>query len=188
MDRLELIALAFALSMDAFAVAVCKGACLAELKDRGEGLAISVSFGFFQALMPLLGFLLGTRFRSYIESMDHFIAFGLLLFIGGKLLYEAWKNRNEPLVCTPLGFSELILLSVATSIDALAAGVALAVLPGINIWAAISLIGFITLGLCFIGFFTGKRFGAKLHTKAQWVGGIALVLIGAKILIEHLNA
>lgn len=188
MDRLELIALAVALSMDAFAVAVCKGACLAELKDKGEGLAIAASFGFFQALMPLIGFLLGTRFRVYIESMDHFIAFGLLLFIGGKLMMEAWKNRNEPLVCTPLRFGELLLLSIATSIDALAAGVALAVLPNISIWLAVALIGLITLVLCFAGFFIGKRFGAKLHTKAQWVGGIALVAIGAKILIEHLTA
>ena len=187
MSAVTILLLAIGLAMDAFAVAVCKGACLSELKDRGEGLAIAVSFGFFQALMPLIGWALGSRFRVYIESVDHYIAFVLLALIGGKLIYEAWKNSGEELVCTPLRFMELILLSIATSIDALAAGVALAVLD-INIWLSIAQIGVITLVVCLIGFFVGKRFGAKLHTKAQLVGGVALVAIGLKILVEHLSA
>lgn len=183
----EMIALAFALSMDAFAVALCKGACLSEQKDKGESVAVAVSFGFFQALMPLIGWFVGSRFRHYIESVDHYIAFGLLLFIGGKLVYEAWKNRDEELVCTPLHFMELMLLSIATSIDALAAGVAMAVLD-INIWLAIAFIGVITLVISFIGFKVGKKYGAKLQSKAQLVGGIALVIIGIKILTEHLSS
>lgn len=183
----EMIALALALSMDAFAAAVCKGACLAGQKDRGEGLAIAVSFGFFQALMPLIGWLLGSRFRVYIESVDHYIAFGLLAFIGGKLVFEAVKNNGEELVCTPLHFVELLLLSIATSADALAAGVALAVLDT-SIWLAVAHISVITLVLCFAGFIIGKRFGARLYTKAQLIGGIALVGIGIKILVEHLIA
>lgn len=187
MNLTEIIALAFALAMDAFAVALCKGACLSELKDRGEGAAIAVSFGFFQALMPLVGWFLGSRFSHLIESVDHFVAFGLLLFIGGKLIYEAWKSRNEELVCTPLHFVELMLLSVATSIDALAAGVALAMVQ-VNIWLAVGFIGGVTVALCFLGYHIGRRFGAKLQSKAQLVGGLALLIIGTKILIEHLSA
>ncbi|HHT08560.1 MAG: manganese efflux pump MntP family protein [Christensenellales bacterium] len=187
MTLYEMITLAIALSMDAFAVALCKGACLSELKDRGESLAVAVTFGFYQALMPLIGWFFGSRFKEYIESVDHFIAFGLLGFIGIKLVYEAWKSRGEELVCTPLHFMELMLLGIATSIDALAAGIALAVLD-LNIWLAILLIGCITLALSFIGFKLGKRYGIKLQSKAQLVGGLALVIIGTKILIEHLTA
>lgn len=187
MSLREMVVLAFALSMDAFAVALCKGACLSEQKDKGESLAIAASFGFFQALMSLIGWFVGSRFRAYIESVDHYIAFGLLLFIGGKLVYEAWKNRDEELVCTPLHFMELMLLSIATSIDALAAGVAMAVLD-LNIWLAILLIGVITLVMSFIGFKTGKKFGARFQSKAQLIGGIALIFIGIKILVEHLSA
>lgn len=187
MTLYEMITLAVALSMDAFAVALCKGACLSEMKDRGESLAVAVTFGFYQALMPLIGWFFGSRFKEYIESVDHFIAFGLLGFIGIKLVYEAWKSRGEELVCTPLHFMELMLLGIATSIDALAAGIALAVLD-LNIWLAILLIGCITLTLSFIGFKLGKRYGTKLQSKAQLVGGLALVIIGTKILIEHLTA
>ncbi len=183
----EMIALSIALAMDAFAVALCKGACLSELKDKGEGAAVGVSFGFFQALMPLIGWFLGSAFSRYIEPVDHFVAFGLLGFIGGKLIYEAWKSRDEELVCTPLHLPELLMLSIATSIDALAAGIAMAML-NINIWLAVTLIGVITMVLSFTGFHIGKRFGAKLQSKAQFVGGIALIAIGVKILVEHLSA
>lgn len=189
MKLAEVIALAVALSMDAFAVALCKGACLAELKDRGESLLISLSFGFFQALMPLIGWFVGSRFAEHIQAVDHFVAFALLGFIGGKLIYEAWKNRNEPLVCTPLRFTELMMLSIATSIDALAAGIALAMAQmEVSIWLAIGLVGVITFGLSFIAYKIGRRFGVKLQSKAQLVGGIALIGIGLKILIEHLTA
>lgn len=187
MSLYQTIALAVALAMDAFAVALCKGACLSELKDRGESVAVAVTFGFFQALMPLIGWFVGSRFRYLIESVDHFIAFGLLAAIGGKLIYEAWKNRHEELVCTPLHFLELMLLGIATSIDALAAGLALAVLD-INIWLSILSIGVITTALSFTGFHLGKRFGTKLQSKAQLAGGLALIVIGTKILIEHLSA
>ncbi|NLX83949.1 MAG: manganese efflux pump [Clostridiales bacterium] len=187
MTLYEMITLALALSMDAFAVALCKGACLSELKDKGESIAVAVTFGFYQALMPLIGWFFGSRFKDYIESVDHFIAFGLLAYIGAKLIIEAWRSRGEALVCTPLHFTELMLLGIATSIDALAAGIALAVLD-INIWLAIALIGCITLALSFLGFKLGKRYGTRLQSKAQLVGGLALIVIGAKILIEHLTA
>lgn len=186
MTLAQMITLSIALAMDAFAVALCKGACLANVKDKGEGLSIAVFFGFFQSLMPLVGWFLGSRFSHYIESIDHFVAFALLAFIGGKLIYEAWKSRDEELVCTPLWLPELVMLSIATSIDALAAGIAMALLY-INIWLAVSLIGVITMALSFLGFWIGKRFGAKLHSKAQLAGGVALIFIGLKILIEHLS-
>lgn len=186
MSLWEVIAIAASLAMDAFAVAMCKGACLAELEERGESLYIGVSFGFFQAVMPLLGWFLGTSFRSYIQSVDHFIAFGLLGFIGAKLLVDAIKSRGEELVCTPLRFWELMALSVATSIDALAAGIAFAVLD-INIWQAVAIIGLITFSLSFLAVRLGRRFGARFHSKAQMLGGAALILIGIKILTEHLS-
>lgn len=187
MSLANILTLSVALAMDAFAVALCKGACLAERKERGEGLAIAGSFGFFQAIMPLIGWFLGSRFSHYIQSADHFVAFALLAFIGGKMIYEALKNGEEALVCTPLRLTELVMLSIATSIDALAAGIAMALL-NINIWLAISLIGAITMGLSYLAFQIGKRFGAKLRSKAQLLGGIALIFIGVKILIEHLSA
>lgn len=186
MELWEVIAISVGLAMDAFAVALCKGACLAEMEDRGESYYIGISFGLFQALMPLIGWFLGISFKSYIQSVDHFVAFVLLGFIGIKLIVEAIKAQGEALVCTPLKLWELFMLSVATSIDALAAGIAFAVLD-INIWLAIGLIGIITFSLSFVAVKIGRRFGARFHTKAQMLGGSALILIGAKILYEHLS-
>ncbi len=184
MSLFELTAVAAGLSMDAFAVALCKGACLRE-GERRESLLIALSFGFFQALMPLLGWLLGSSFTIYIHSFDHFVAFGLLAFIGVKLIFEALKKDEEALACKPLRIGELILLSLATSIDALAAGIAFAVLD-ISIWRAIGLIGLVTFALSYLAVRLGRRFGSRFQAKAQLAGGFSLILIGAKVLLDHL--
>lgn len=184
MSLWELAILAIGLSMDAFAVAMCKGACYGKSHQQATPI-IALSFGFFQALMPLIGYLLGSSFIDSIQSVDHYIAFGLLLFLGLKLIREAIQTKGEELVCTPLGFAELMMLSLATSIDALAAGIALAALT-VNIWKAISGIGVVTFLLSYLGVEIGRRFGSKYQTKAQFTGGIVLILIGVKVLIEHL--
>lgn len=187
MAFIQMIVLAFSLAMDAFAVAMCKGACLSELEDQQEGLMIGISFGFFQGAMPLLGWLLGSTFKHYIEQVDHFIAFGLLALIGGKLVLEAVKSLGEPLVCKPLKWGELLILGVATSIDALAAGIAMTVMD-LNIWLTIGLIALVTFILSYLGVKIGRKFGAKYQFRAQLAGGITLVLIGVKVLVEHLAA
>ena len=187
MSLIEIITLALALSMDAFAVALCKGACLAELKDKGESAVIAVSFGFFQALMTLTGWFLGSRFQGFIESVDHFIAFGLLGFIGGKLIFEAWKNTGKELVCTPLRFPELMMLSIATSIDALAVGLSLAMIQ-VSIWYPCVIIGLVTAAMSVIGIRAGRYFGEKLGHRMAVAGGVILILIGLKILVSHLAA
>ncbi len=186
MGLIELMAVAAGLSMDAFAVALCKGACLREKKGT-EGILIALSFGFFQALMPLLGWLLGTGFSAYIQAFDHFVAFGLLAFIGIKLIREALKPDGDAEACTPLRFGELMMLSLATSIDALAAGIAFAMLE-IRILEAVGLIGLITFALSLLAVSIGRRFGARYQAKAQLAGGICLIVIGAKVLLDHLTA
>lgn len=186
MSLLEMIITAVGLSMDALAVAICKGACMRQGNWKNS-LLIALFFGAFQALMPLLGWALGTGFHQYISAYDHFIAFFLLGFIGVKLIVDAIKGDEEQLVCKPLALSELVMLSIATSIDAMAAGIAFSVLE-MNIWLAISLIGIITFALSYMGTLVGCRFGTKYQAKAQWVGGAVLILMGLKILIEHLSA
>lgn len=186
MGLLGIIITAVGLSMDALAVAICKGACMRQGSWK-ESLLIALFFGAFQALMPLLGWALGSGFHQYISEYDHYIAFALLGFIGIKLIIEAVKGGEEALECKPLLLSELLMLSIATSIDAMAAGIAFSVL-NINIWLAIVLIGLITCALSFLGTLVGCRFGARYQAKAQWVGGVVLVLLGVKILVEHLSA
>ncbi|NLE20428.1 MAG: manganese efflux pump [Clostridiales bacterium] len=187
MGTWELLALSAGLAMDAFAVALCKGACMGDSRERGESLAIAASFGFFQALMPLLGYLLGSAFSRYIHAFDHYVAFGLLAFIGARLILESRRSQGEELVCKPLRFLELMALSVATSIDALAAGIAFAMLET-DIWRAVGVIGAVTFALSYLAVLAGRRFGARLQAKAQLLGGAALILIGLKVLVEHLSA
>lgn len=181
----ELMILSLGLSMDACAVAICKGACMRGF-EANKAAKIAIAFGFFQALMPLIGWFLGTQFTAYINSYDHWIAFILLLILGIKMIWDA-THAEDKVVCTPLDVREVLLLAIATSIDALAAGVALAVLQ-VNIWSSILMIGLVTLGLSFLGTILGSRFGQKYTTKAQMVGGFVLCGIGIKILIEHLAA
>jgi putative Mn2+ efflux pump MntP len=181
----ELMILAVGLSMDACAVAICKGACMRRL-DIGQGLIIGLSFGFFQALMPLIGWFLGTQFRQAIQGADHWVAFALLGLLGFKMIWDALHEEKET-VCAPLQVRELLLLSIATSIDALAAGIALAVLQ-VNIVYSVAVIGLTTFVLSLLGTVIGNKFGQTYQAKAQFVGGAVLCLIGVKVLIEHLIA
>lgn len=192
MGFVELLLIGIGLSMDAFAVSVCKGLNMRKINYK-HGFIIALFFGGFQAVMPLAGWLLGRSFESYITSFDHWIAFVLLAFIGGKMLFEAIKGDDKP-EDTPaadnevarLDIKELFLLAVATSIDALAVGITFAFLKT-NIWTSISIIGITTLILSFIGVVIGNKFGNKFEKKAEIAGGAILILIGVKILLEHLG-
>lgn len=187
MGLIELLLLALALAMDAFAVSVANGMCIRRIKASGA-FAMALSFGIFQGLMPIVGFLLGKTFASYIEHIDHYIAFVLLGVIGGKMIYEAIKEmRNPEEYCDrdKMTFAGLMVQSVATSIDALIVGVTFAAI-GVGIIGASSIIALITFLCCFAGVFIGKRCGDMLSTRAEIVGGIVLVGIGLKIFIEHM--
>ena len=186
MGFIELFLIGVALSMDAFAVSLCNGLKMQKLNLFYSSI-IAFSFGFFQALMPLIGFFLGTRFSNLISSFDHWIAFVLLLFIGGKMLYEALseKGENETEKNYKLNIKELFLMSFATSVDALAVGITFAFLK-VNIVFSAILIGLTTFAISFTGVIIGNFFGAKYKNKAEILGGIILIAIGTKILIEHL--
>jgi putative Mn2+ efflux pump MntP len=179
----EILTLALALSMDAFAVAVLKGACMLRFNVK-EAVIIALFFGAFQAGMPMLGYLIGNAFRVVIESFDHWVAFILLMLIGLKMLKEAKEEKDKD-YCTPFSIKEILILAIATSIDALAVGVVLAVEKSPVLLAG-GLIGCVTFVISYIGVVLGKRIGSKFEDKAQMVGGFALILIGTKILIEHL--
>ena len=177
------------LSMDAFAVAICKGLAMPKL-DKVQTLVIALFFGGFQALMPFIGWLLGKQFESYITSFDHWIAFILLAIIGGKMILDVIKggdDEEETAVAeSKLDIKELFMLAVATSIDALAVGISFAFLQ-VKIVSAITLIGCTTFCISAFGVFVGHKFGAKYEDKASLVGGVILILIGLKILLEHLG-
>lgn len=186
MGFLELFMIAIGLSMDAFAVALCKGLCMKKLNYR-HAVIIGVFFGGFQAGMPLIGWLIGHQFERYITSFDHWIAFFLLAFIGGSMLMEAFKEDDEAAVCdVRLNIKELFVLATATSIDALAVGITFAFLR-VSILPSIALIGITTFVLSLISVIIGNKFGVKYKSKAEIAGGIVLVIIGGKILLEHLN-
>lgn len=178
-----------ALSMDAFAVAICKGLKMQKLNYKQMGL-IALFFGGFQALMPFIGWMLGHSFKDYIESFDHWVAFALLVFIGGKMIYEAFNGDDEDDDCSCFDIKELLVMAIATSIDAMAVGIAFAI-DGIDtlasILVAILIIGVTTFILSAVGVFIGHKFGAVYKSKAELAGGIILILIGAKILLEHLG-
>ena len=185
MSFVEILLIAIALSMDAFAVSVCKGLSVPKLLPR-HALTVGLYFGGFQALMPLIGYLLAHSFESAIASIDHWIAFALLALIGGNMVREALGDDDEEKTDASFGFKTMLLLSVATSIDALAVGVSFAFL-GVNIIAAIATIGTTTFILSIVGIKVGNMFGAKYKGKAELVGGIILILMGLKILLEHLG-
>ena len=179
----ELFFLAVGLSMDAFAVSVCKGLASPRYQLRNSVLC-GLWFGGFQALMPLLGWLVGSRFQSLITSVDHWIAFVLLALIGGNMIREARCPDEEP-PDADLGVKTMLILAVATSIDALAVGVTFAFLE-VRILPAVSLIGVTTFLFAAAGVRIGRSFGARLEHRAELLGGVVLILIGIKILIEHL--
>lgn len=188
MSLIELFILAVGLSMDAFAVAVCKGLAMKKAEFK-KAVIIGLYFGVFQAFMPLTGYLLGVGFQYQITAITHWIAFGLLSIIGANMVKEAFKEDCD--YCydkkdASLGFKTMIILAIATSIDALAVGVTFAFLK-VDIIAAVSFIGIITLILSIVGVKIGGVFGTRYKSKAEFVGGTILILIGIKILLEHLG-
>ncbi len=170
--------------MDAFAVAICKGLATYKLKKR-HMIITGAWFGSFQALMPLLGYFLGTAFEKYVTAVDHYIAFILLGGIGANMIKEAFSKEENEADCS-FSFKTMLVMAIATSIDALAVGITFALLPDVNILAAVLFIGIITFILSALGVKIGNVFGAKWKSKAEIAGGVILIILGTKILIEHL--
>ncbi|MBE6464127.1 MAG: manganese efflux pump [Eggerthellaceae bacterium] len=189
MGIVDLLLIGIGLSMDAFAVSLCKGLGMKRL-DLRQAVIIGVFFGGFQALMPVVGWALGKQFESYITSIDHWIAFALLAFIGGKMIFDAARGDGyDELAGKSMGkldYKELFMLAVATSIDALAVGITFAFLQ-VSIVGAVSIIGIITFVLSVAGVAIGNQFGARFEKPAGIIGGIVLILIGVRILLEHLG-
>lgn len=183
MGAWELFILAVGLSMDAFAVSVCKGLSVKKLRPK-HMLIAGLYFGGFQALMPLIGYFLGVQFQSLIQDFDHWIAFVLLSLIGANMIKESRESADE--LNDSFGVKAMLPLAVATSIDALAVGVTFAFLQ-VNIVSAVSFIGVTTFILSAVGIRIGNIFGAKYKSRAELVGGIVLILMGLKILLEHLG-
>lgn len=185
MGLLELVILAVALAMDAFAVSICKGLSMCRLKLR-HCLIVGLWFGAFQALMPTLGYFLGSTFAQLVQALDHWIAFVLLLILGGNMIREAFHGEDDEEVSPSLAAPGMFLLAVATSIDALAVGVTFAFLQ-VHLLAAVSIIGLCTFAISAVGVKIGHVFGARFKSKAELFGGVVLVLIGCRILVEHLG-
>lgn len=182
----ELFLVAVGLSMDAFAVAICKGLGMKRL-DFGQACLIALFFGGFQALMPAIGWLLGSQFAHIVEPVDHWIAFFLLAFIGGKMLVEALRGDDEEETDNgPLDLRELLMLAIATSIDALAVGITFAFLQ-MDIVFPVLFIGVTTFVLSLAGVAIGNQFGSRWEKPSTIAGGIVLICIGCKILLEHLG-
>lgn len=186
---MELVLMGIGLAMDAFAVSVCKGLAMRKVNKK-QAITIGIFFGGFQALMPFIGWILGRQFEQYITDIDHWIAFILLGFIGGKMILEAIKPEESSVeidkMDPPLNIKELVILAIATSIDALAVGITFAFLD-YPIAEAIAIIGIVTLVICIIGVYVGNFFGNKYKNKAEFAGGLILVLLGLRILLTHLG-
>ncbi len=187
MTLLEIFLIGIGLSMDAFAVAICKGLAMPDKVDRKGALLIALYFGVFQAVMPALGWLLGSQFARYVTQMAPWIAFVLLAWIGGSMIRESLsKEEKEEAEMGAVSHKELLVLAVATSIDALAVGVTFSMLElAVSIGAAVALIGCTTFVISLGGVYVGNVFGARYKGKAEFVGGAILILIGVKILLEH---
>ena len=185
MDLTTIIIIAFGLAMDAFAVSIASGAAIKPLKIP-SALKIALYFGLFQAIMPLIGWLTGLGLRDFISNIDHWIAFFILFVIGSKMIYESTKLKGEGKRDNPLSALVLLVLSIATSIDALAVGISLAFLK-IFIVTPIIVIGVVTFLLSFTGVFLGDKAGHIFENKIEMMGGIILIGIGIKILVEHLT-
>ena len=185
MSILEILLLGIGLSMDAFAVSICKGLSAKRLQTR-HYLIIGAWFGGFQALMPTIGFFLGSTFEQYITAFDHWVAFVLLCAIGAGMIKES-LSKEESNGNDSFSFKTMLLLALATSIDALAVGITFALLPDVNVPLAVCLIGITTFVCSAAGLKVGNLFGLKYKAKAELAGGIILILIGLKILLEHLG-
>ena len=187
MTLLEIFLIGIGLSMDAFAVAICKGLAMPNKVDKKGALLIALYFGVFQAVMPALGWLLGSQFARYVTRLAPWIAFILLAWIGGNMVRESLsKEEREEEETGSVSPKELLVLAVATSIDALAVGVTFSMLElAVSIAVAVILIGCTTFVISLAGVYVGNVFGAKYKSKAEFVGGAILILIGVKILLEH---
>lgn len=189
MSILEIFLIGLGVSADAFAVSMCKGVEMKKFILK-YALLIALFFGGFQMLMPIIGWAAGTLFEKYITEFDHWIAFGLLLFLGGKMIYDVIfdKDDNKDGEEKPmkLGFFTLLVMAIATSIDALAVGVTFAFLK-VNVWIAVSIIGATTFSFSLVGVGIGVKVGDKFKNKAEILGGVILILLGVKILLEHLG-
>ncbi len=185
MDAITLTGLALALAMDAFAVALGTGAVLSRLTGR-HLFRLGFHFGLFQALMPVIGWLAGLTIIQWVEAWDHWIAFSLLAIIGGRMIYEAFSDEEKPGDRDPTKGLSLILLSIATSIDALAVGFSLSVI-GVSIWMPALVIGLVAGVLTIAGMLLGGRIGSRWGSRVEIFGGLVLISIGIKILVEHLT-
>ena len=188
MGFVEIFLIGVGLSMDAFAVSVCKGLGMHRV-NYAHALVIALFFGVFQGLMPVIGWLAGSAFAVYVTAIDHWIAFALLAFVGGKMLWDAFHDKGEEedeTATQKLDLRELFMLAIATSIDALAVGISFSFLQ-IDIAAAALIIGCTTFVLSLVGVVVGNRFGARFERPSQIAGGIVLIAIGLKILLEHLG-
>ena len=184
MSIIEIVLIGVGLAMDAFAVSICKGLAMRKMNYR-QAIIIAGFFGVFQALMPALGYLLGTTFANKIAVIDHWIAFILLGAIGLNMIKESFEKDEADIEDEGLKFDNLIMLAIATSIDALAVGITFAFFD-VSLLTSISIIGIITFAICIIGVKVGNVFGEKYKNKAEFAGGLILILMGTKILIEHL--
>ncbi len=184
MDSLTIVIIAVGLAMDAFVVSIVSGSAYKKLHVK-HALRMAIFFGAFQAFMPLIGSLAGLTLREHIARYDHWIAFGLLVAVGGKMIYESLKIKSVEENPDPSNIFVLLVLSVATSIDALAVGITLSLIAG-SIVVAVIIIGLITFVLSYIGVYIGKRFGHFFESKMEAFGGVILIGIGTKVLIEHL--
>ena len=178
-----MLIIAVGLSMDAFAVSICKGLSVCKVRPK-NALSVALWFGGFQALMPVIGFYLGVSFADFVAAVDHWIAFVLLAIIGGHMLKESFEKDDSCQVDPDFTFRTMLAMAVATSIDALAVGVSFAFLK-VNIWAAVLLIGLTTGVFSAVGIYLGNIFGSRYKSKAEFVGGFILIAMGLKILLEH---
>ena len=186
MGIFEILLIAVGVSMDAFAVSICKGLSVRKLRSR-HAFAVSMWFGGFQALMPLIGYFLAVSFADYVSEYDHWISFVLLAFIGANMIKESLGDKDDDNSNSDFSFLKMLALAVATSIDALAVGVSFAFLQ-VNIWSSILIIGAVTAAFSGAGVVIGNQFGIRYKSKAEFAGGLILIIIGLKILIEHLVA
>ena len=184
MGILEISLLGIGLAMDAFAVSICKGLSMKKMNWK-NAIIIALYFGIFQALMPMIGYFFGTTFESFVTAFDHWIAFILLALIGGNMIKESFDNEDEK-KNDKVDFKTMIVLALATSIDALAVGITFAFFD-VNLLLAVAIIGIITFIISIFGVKIGNKFGDKYQNKAELIGGIILVILGIKILLEHLN-
>ena len=185
MNAIEIVLIGVSLSMDAFAVSVCTGLKMQRI-DYKKAVLVALFFGGFQAIMPFLGWLLGSAFAQYVDKWDQYIAFFLLAFLGGKMIFDVIKGGDEE-ESAAIDMKSLFVMSFATSVDALAVGVTFGMDPQINILSAASLIGITTFVICMTGVAMGNVFGARWKNRAQIAGGVVLIMVGTKILLEGMG-